>query len=97
MRPFSFATTGAGLTAAPVINVSFPNCIRFTVKVRSLGTNTYLAIGDKSLREFRLTAVNDSFTFVDIPPGGIDLNLLWVQGDNVANDGVLEWLGLTEP
>ncbi len=102
MKPFSTSLSNVGSTAQPITNVSSPRVIRFTVKCRSLGSNTYIGLGDFSTRSFRLTAVGDSLTFVtsdivkDEPAGpeGIDLHDVWCDGDNGANDGVIEIVGV---
>lgn len=96
MRPFSLVVTGVGATEKPIVNIPFPLVSRVTVKVRSLGTNTVIDLGDFSTQEFRLTSVGDSFTIVDVP-GGFDLQKLWIGGDNAANDGVVEVFGMVLP
>jgi hypothetical protein len=93
MRPFSFSVIEIGDTAKPLTTLPFQKVSRFTIKVRSMGSNTVIDLGDRNTQEFRLTAVGDSFTFVDIP-GGFDLQSLWIGGDNVANDGIVEVMGL---
>jgi hypothetical protein len=93
MKPFALAVSNVGATEKPLVNIPFPKVSRATIKVRSLGTNTVIDIGDFSAQEFRLTAVNDSFTIVDVP-GGFDLQSVWIGGDNAANDGIVEVFGL---
>lgn len=96
MRPFSIVVTGVGNTEKPIVNVPFPMVSRCTIKVRSMGSNSVIDMGDFSSQEFRLTAVGDAFTIVDVP-GGFNLQSVWVGGDNAANDGVLEVFGLVLP
>ncbi len=69
-------------------------CYRATIKVRDIGTNTYIGIGDYNGTPFRLTSAGDSKTYIapvrngsDIP---FDLSGFRVLGDNAADDGVLE-------
>ncbi len=67
---------------------------RATIKVRSLGTNTYIAIGDRHGQVFRLSSAGDSKTYQAQMKSGseipFDLLEFRVVGDNAANDGVLE-------
>lgn len=93
MKPFSFAVVTVGSTKQTLTENEFFNVARFTVKLRTLGTNTYVALGDINNQEFRLVNSGDSFTFGDLPQ---DFNLhdVYVIGDNVANDGEIEVMGL---
>lgn len=93
MKPFSFAVTGIGTTAQPIKSPEFLDVVRFTLKVRTLGTNGYIAIGDVNNQEFRFTNIGDSFTYQDLPPD-FSLKSIWVIGDNAANDGILEAFGV---
>jgi len=65
-----------------------------TVKVRNMGSNTYISVGDVNSQDFRLTSANDSKTYIAPVKNGSDqpflVNAIWVIGDNAANDGVLE-------
>lgn len=58
------------------------------VKVRSLGTGTYIALGDEEEQPFRLTAVGDSIDvdFID------DLSKV-VAITDAGTTSSLEWLG----
>ncbi len=59
-----------------------------TISCRSLGTGTYIALGDEDEQPFRLTGVNQSIdiTFLD------DLSKLIVITD-AGNTGYLQWIG----
>jgi hypothetical protein len=65
-----------------------------TIKVRSLGTNTLIGIGDVNNQDFTLKSVGDSKTYIapiirgDTKP--FELTDYWVLGNNGANDGVIE-------
>jgi len=56
--------------------------------VRSLGSGTYIAIGDSSSQPFRLNFVGDSLDidFID------DLSKVYVITDS-GSTGELEWIG----
>lgn len=96
--PFLLSSIGSGsiksLTAD--YNPQVPLMVtRATIKVRSLGTNTYIAIGNYSDGQpFRLTGVGDSKTYQAPMKNGsevpFDLTAFRATGDNAANDGVLE-------
>lgn len=78
----SIGTSAVQLTVTPT-----PITNGITVKVRSLGTGTYIAIGSSTSQEFRLTAVGDSKDiFVD------DLSKIYCITD-AGNTGALEYDG----
>lgn len=81
-------TTGIAVAAAQIIVASTPIFVVVTVKVRSLGTGTYIAIGNVTGQPFRLTAVGDSH---DIDWVG-DLNKVYCSTD-AGNTGILEYIG----
>lgn len=93
MKTFSFAVTGIGSTKQRIADPDFLDVLRFTAKVRTLGTNTYIALGDVNNQEFRMNFDGDAFTYADLPLS-FSLKEIWVIGNNVAADGVLEVLGL---
>lgn len=59
-----------------------------TIKVRSLGTGTYIAIGTSSLQPFRLTSVSDStdIDFID------NLDKIYIITD-IGSTGEIEFIG----
>lgn len=72
----------------------------FTVKVQSLGTNTYIKIGNHQRRDMRFTAVNQSYTY-EAPTiyknGVAETILLQAKDFTVIGDGatgILEINGL---
>jgi len=77
------STTAAQLTTTPT-----PVRKAVTVKVRSLGTGTYIALGDADLQPFRLNSVGDSMDidFID------DLSKVYVKTD-AGSTAALEWIG----
>ncbi len=74
--------------ASQIIVAATPIFVCVTVKVRSLGTGTYIALGNSTAQPFRLTAVGDSH---DIDWTG-DLSNVYVITDAGAT-GVLEYIG----
>jgi len=80
--------TNITTTVTQLSTTSVPIYKVITVKVRSLGTGTYIALGNLGGQEFRLTAVGDSHDvdFID------DLTKLYVITD-AGNTGALEWIG----
>lgn len=77
------STAGERLTDKPT-----PILKVVTVKVRSLGTGTYIALGDEDEQPWRLTAVGDTHDIDWID----DLRKV-VAVTDVGNTGCLEWLG----
>ncbi len=74
--------------ASQIVVAATPIFVCVTIKVRSLGTGTYIAIGDSTAQPFRLTAVGDSH---DIDWVG-DLNKVYCITD-AGNTSVLEYIG----
>lgn len=97
MRPVFFTLSAIGSTALSLTKDYNPEVplrvTRATVKVRSMGTNTYLAIGSYTDGQtFRLTSVGDSKTYPAAVKDGseipFDLTAMRVIGDQA--NGVLE-------
>lgn len=76
-------TTGKKLTEKPT-----PIKKAVTVKVRSLGTGLYIALGNEDEQEFRLTAVgaSEDVDWID------DLSKV-IATTNAGSTGELEWIG----
>lgn len=79
----NISTTSVKLTSADI-----PIKKAVTVKCRSLGTGSYIALGNLSSREFRFLAVGDWHEIDYIN----NLNKIYVNTD-VGNTGELEWIG----
>lgn len=75
-------------TAEKLVTTSTPISKSVIVKLRSFGTGSYIAIGNSTSQNFRLTAVGDArdIDFVD------DLSKVYVRTD-VGNTGELEFNG----
>lgn len=94
---FTLSSIGSGsIKSLPAdYNPEVPLMVtRATIKVRDIGTNTYIAIGDRHGQVLRLTSTGDSKTYpAKIKNGSevpFDLLEYRVTGDNAANDGILE-------
>lgn len=81
-------TTGISNVAAQITATDTPILKVVTVKVRSLGTGTYIALGTAVTQSFRLQSV------------GSAINIDWINNLNkvyaitdAGNNGVLEWIG----
>jgi hypothetical protein len=70
---------------------------RFTVKCRTLGTNTYIGIGGTS-QSFRFTAAGQAMTYISPVVGGnmipLDIFNMYVIGDAAGGLGILEISGI---
>lgn len=86
--PIIQGTTTVSNVAAQIVVASTPIYKVVTVKVRSLGTGTYIAIGSVTAQPFRLTSVGDSLDIDEIS----NLNKVYSITD-AGNTGVLEWFG----
>lgn len=80
--------TNISSVAAKLTSADTPIKKAITVKCRSLGTGSYIALGDSSSREFRFLAVGDWHEIDYIN----NLNKIYVNTD-AGNTGELEWIG----
>jgi len=82
------AKTDIGTAAAVLAAASTPIKKGVILKVRSLGTGSYIAVGNVTAQPFRLDAVKDSMVvdFVD------DVNKIYVITD-VGTTGAIEYVG----
>jgi len=80
--------TGITTTAAALIGTSTPLKKGGLIKVRSLGTGSYIAVGGSAAQEFRMNAVKDTIAidFID------DAAKIFVKTD-AGNTGVVEFIG----
>lgn len=75
-------------TATQITTTSTPINKVVVIKIRSLGTGTYIAVGDSSSQPFRLTAVKDSLDIDWID----NLNKVYILTD-AGTTGSIEWIG----
>jgi len=70
----------------------------FTVKCRTIGTNTYIALGNAQRQDFRFTAANQSYTYEAPTINGETILLrasdFTVIGDVSGGAGILEISGI---
>jgi hypothetical protein len=62
--------------------------LSYLIRVRSMGTATYIALGDSQARNFRLTTVGETFGFYGNPREVFDLSSVYVVSD--TSDAVIE-------
>lgn len=67
----------------------------YMIRVRSMGTATYIGIGNETAQLWRLTAVGQIFGFNGNPKEVIDLTKVWYVSD--TSDAVIEVVALYMP
>lgn len=75
-------------TARPLIENS-RYCLSYLLKVRSLGSATYIGVGDKFSQVYRLKIVGEIFGFYGNPHEVLDLSTVFIISD--ASDSELEF------
>lgn len=86
-------TAAASLTAgAPIPNKWV---LSYIVRLRSLGTATYVGIGNESSQAFRLTIIGETYGFSGNPGEVCDLSKVFVISD--AATAVIEVTALFKP
>ena len=69
--------------------------LSYLIKVRSMGTATYIGVGNISSQNFRLTIRGERYGFAGNPKEAMDLSKIYVVSD--TNDAVLEVTALFIP
>lgn len=67
----------------------------YMVRVRSMGTATYIGIGNAESQAFRLTIVGETFGYNSNPQEIFDLTNVWYVSD--TNDSTLELIATYMP
>jgi len=67
----------------------------YLLKMRSFGTATYVAVGDETAQEWRLTLVGQTFGFNANPKEVFDLTKVYLVSD--ANTAVVEMIAAFMP
>ena len=62
--------------------------LSYLIKLRTLGTATYVGIGDQFGQDFRLTVIGETFGFSANPRECFDLSKVWITSD--SNDAQIE-------
>jgi len=83
--PFLFTPTTA---AKPIVNDMEKFVLSYLIKVRSMGTATYIGIGDKYSQNFRLTSKGEVFGWNGNNREIFDFAKIYVISD--TSDAVLE-------
>jgi hypothetical protein len=75
--------------AAPLMgNIPYKWVLSYLIKVRSMGTATYIGVGDQFGQGFRLTYVGETFGFSANLHETFDLSKVWISSD--TSDAVIE-------
>lgn len=76
------AVLTAPTTATPLYSGAIYKWVTaFTVRVRSMGTATYIALGDKNVQDWRMITVGQTFG-ISLNPGEVlDLSKIYVVSD----------------
>jgi len=80
--------TGISTTSSQLTTTSTPIYKSITIKVRSIGAGTYIAIGDSSSQPYRLLANGDSVGIDTID----NVNKIYCITD-IGSSGILEYFG----
>ncbi len=100
MAFFSFTitptTTAQNITAQAILVTGNSNGIarvkQFSLKVRSMGTATYVAVGGLNAQETRMVAIGDNIPFTPaFSSSRISINELFISSDTA--DAVVEVIG----
>lgn len=76
-------------TAAPLIgNLPYKWVLSYLIKLRSIGSATYVGVGDQFGQGFRLTIVGETYGFAGNRGECFDLSKVWISSD--ASDAVIE-------
>jgi hypothetical protein len=68
--------------------VGYKWVVSYVIKVRSMGTATYIGIGDQFSQLYRLTVANQTLGFAANPGEIIDMAKIWIVADTA--DPVVE-------
>jgi len=86
-QPFTF-TPAAATIAEALLKVPYKWVTSFAIRLRSMGTATYVALGNQAAQEYRLTGVGQIYQFSCNPGEVTDLARIWTYSD--TNDAVIE-------
>lgn len=91
--PIIFTST---TTAQPVLGVTtYKWVLSYLIKVRSMGTATYIGVGNEQSQNWRLTIKGETYGFAGNPKEVTDLSRVYVISD--TNDAVIEITALYKP
>jgi len=81
-------TPAVALTAQQMFTQPYKYVFSFIVRVRAMGTATYVRLGNQTAQNYSLTVVGQTFEWAGNPGQVVDLQKLWVLSD--TNDPVIE-------
>lgn len=81
-------TPAAGGTPQPLTRAPFKWVTSICIRVRDLGTATYVGVGNEVAQEYRLTGVSAIYQYACNPGEALDMSKIWILSD--TNDPVLE-------
>lgn len=87
MTPFAF-TPAAALTAERILAVPYRYVFSFIIRVRTMGTATYIRLGTDFGQTYSLTVVGQTFQWAGNPGQVTDLAKITALSD--TNDAVIE-------
>jgi hypothetical protein len=93
--PFIITVTTTPTSVLATIPMPYKWVLSYLVRVRSLGTATYIGIGNESGQDFRLTVIGETYGFAGNPGEICDLTKVFVVSD--ANTAVIEITALFKP
>jgi hypothetical protein len=93
--PFIRTVTTTATSLMAGVPIPYKWVLSYLVRVRSMGTATYIGIGDESSQAFRLTIIGETYGFTGNPREILDLNKVYVVSD--ANTAVIEVTALFKP
>jgi hypothetical protein len=85
--PVTFSVTTGG-TAQPLFAVPYKWVTSFVIRVRSLGTSTYIRVGNSAGQNYTLAGVGSLYQFSCNPREIVNLAGIWIISD--TTDAVLE-------
>jgi len=83
-QPFTITVS----STAQALSTQDKWCLGYVLRVRSMSTATYVGVGDRWNREFRLTSMGESFGWSGNPREVMKLDDVWVSCD--AGSPVIE-------
>jgi hypothetical protein len=93
--PFIITATTTPTSIMAGIPIPYKWVLSYIVRVRSLGTATYIGIGNMDGQGFRLTVIGESYGFSGNPGEICDLTKVFIVSD--ANTAVIEVTALFKP
>jgi hypothetical protein len=81
-------TPAVAATSERLYNQPYKYVFSFIIRVRSMGTATYIRLGNEYAQNYSLAVVGQTFTWSGNPGQVVDMAKLWCISD--TNDAVIE-------